>query len=81
MNNDWKKQFFQILREIRNGNYLFTGNFLSRIPQPVELSHEWIKKNSKYQDQQFYSILFDDLENGSFEAPPGRIKTSDKKNQ
>ena len=32
----------------------------------------------KYQEPDFYYRLFDESENGPFEAPPGRTKTYDK---
>ena len=38
INNGWNKQIVQILREKRDGNFLFKVNFLSRLPKPVELS-------------------------------------------
>ena len=45
INNGCNTQIFQILRDIRDGNFLFNGDFLSRLPKSVELSHEWTKKN------------------------------------
>ena len=38
-NNGWNTQVVQILREIRDGKFIFKHNILSRIPKPVELSH------------------------------------------
>ena len=40
----------------------------------VELSHTWVLINFKYQETELYSILFDELEEGPFEIPPGRTK-------
>ena len=53
---------------------------LSRLPKPVEISHECIKTNIKYQVTEFYYRLFDKSENGPFSVPPGRAKTNDKNN-
>ena len=57
--------------------FLFKGKYLSRLPTPVELSHEWIKTNFNYQHPDFYSRLFDESENGPLEVPTGRTKTHD----
>ena len=56
----------------------FKVNVLSRLPKPVELSHNCIKKIFKYQGPEFYSILFYESENTPFEVPPGLTKTCDK---
>ena len=79
INNDRNKHIFQILREKRDRNIHLKGNLLSRIPKPVVLSHDWIKNNVKYQEPEFYSIFFDESENGPFEVPPGHTKTYDTK--
>ena len=47
---------------------------LSRLPKPVELSHEWVLKNFRYQEPQFYARLFDNSEKLPFELPPGHTK-------
>ena len=39
INNGWNKQIFQILCEKPDVNFLFKGNFLVRLPKPVELQH------------------------------------------
>ena len=78
-NNGWNTQIVQILREMRDGNFLFKRKFLSRLTKPVELTHNWIKKMFKYQDPEFYYQLFDESENGSFEVPLGCIMTYDLK--
>ena len=42
-NKQWLEQiYFQILRDIIYGNFLFKVNFLSILPKPVELSYNWI---------------------------------------
>ena len=56
--NGWNTHIVQILCEIRDGNFIFKGNFLSRQPEPVELTHDWIKKIFKHPEQEFYSGLF-----------------------
>ena len=38
INNGWNTQIVQILRDIRDGNFLFKGPFLSRLTKPVELT-------------------------------------------
>ena len=50
----------------------YQQNLLSRIPKLVELSHEWVLTNFKYQEPEFYSRLFDESEKGTFEVPTGR---------
>ena len=50
INNGWKTHIVQIFHEKRNGNFLFKGNFLSRLPKFVGLSHEWINNNFNYQE-------------------------------
>ena len=42
------------------------------------MSHEWIKKNFKYQETEFHSRFFDESENGLFEVPPRYTNTYDK---
>ena len=54
INIGWNTHMVHILCEIRDGKFLFKGKFLSRLPQPVEISHNWIKKNLKYQKPEFY---------------------------
>ena len=49
-NNGWNTQIVQILCEIRGGNFLFKGNFLSRLSKPVELTYKWINKCFNYQE-------------------------------
>ena len=48
------------------------------MPKPVEISYGWVKRNSKYQDTEFYSRLFYDPENGPFKVPHVRINTYKK---
>ena len=78
VNNDWNTHIVQILREKRDGNFILKVNVLGRLPKAVELSHLWVKMNLKYQDPEFYTRLFDEPENGSFEVPPVRTKTNEK---
>ena len=47
---------------------------LSILTNTVELSHEWILINFKYQEPEFYARIFDESEDGYFEVPPGCIK-------
>ena len=47
-------------------------HLLSGLPNTVELSDEWFKKNFKYQDPYLYFRLFDYPENRPFEVFPGR---------
>ena len=65
--------------DICDKNYLFKGNLISRIPKPVELPHECIKTNFKYQDPEFYYRLFDESGNEPFGFSPRRKKTYDNK--
>ena len=60
-----------------DGKFIFKGILLSRLPNPVELSHVWVLEIFKYQEPEFYYILFDESENGPLEAPPGSTKTCD----
>ena len=63
------------MREKGGGKFLFKGNLLSRLQKSVELSHEWFLENFKYQEPEFYYILFDESEILFFEVPPGRKNT------
>ena len=78
ISNRCNTQIVQILYEKHVEIFIFKRKFLSRLPKPVEPPHEWIKKIFKYQEPEFYSRLFDDPENGPFEATPGHTKTHDK---
>ena len=44
---------------------------ISRILKPIELSHDWVLKNFKYQDPEFYNRSFDQSEEGPSEVTPG----------
>ena len=79
--NGCKTQVVQILRKIRDRHFIYKVTFLGRLPKSVKLIDEWIRKNNKYQEPEFYHQLFDESENWPFELPPGHIKTYDKKNQ
>ena len=46
INNSWNTQIVQILSEKSDGNFLFKGNILVRLPKFVELTYKWIKKIS-----------------------------------
>ena len=81
INNSWNTQIVQILGEIRDGHSLFKEKFLNRLPKPVELTYEWIKKIFKDKEPEFYSRLFDESENGPFGFPLGFINTRDKENR
>ena len=59
--------------------FYFQRKTPSRLTKPFELSHEWINKNFKYQEPEFYSRYFDGSVNWPFEVPPGCTKTYDKK--
>ena len=65
----------------RDGKFHFHGYLISRLPNPVEISHYWVLKNSKYQDPEFYDILFDEYEESLFGVPPGHTKVDVIKNQ
>ena len=58
------------MREKRDDQFSFRGNILSRLPNPVELSHKYVLTNFKYEELEFYSRLFDESEKGPFELPP-----------
>ena len=62
------------MREEHDGKFIFKVNILSRLLKPVEISHEWMLTNLKYQEPESYAKLFDESERGSFEVPPGRTK-------
>ena len=79
LNNGWNTQIVQILCELCDGDFLFGVKVFSILTKPVELTHKYIKKVFKYQQPYFYSLLFDESENGPFEVPPRRIKTYDNK--
>ena len=70
----------QILREKNDGRFIFRGYFLSGLTNPVEISHEWVLTNFKYQEPKFYSRLFNESEKVTFESPPGCTK-KDLKNK
>ena len=52
----------------------FKLNRLCKLPKPVELSHNWILTNFKYQEPESYTRLFDYSEEGYFEVPTGFTK-------
>ena len=62
------------MRDKCDGFFILKGNLLSRITKCVELAHERVKTNFKYQEPEFYSRFFDDSENRPFEVSPGRTK-------
>ena len=74
-NNGWNTQIVHIFCEKCDGDFIFKENFISRLPKPVGISHEWIKLNFKYQNPEFFSRLFDESENVLFEVPPRRTDT------
>ena len=63
INNGWNTQIVHILREIRDGKFLYKGNFLSIIPKAVEQTNKWINTNFKYQEPESYYRLFYESEN------------------
>ena len=65
--------------EKRDGEFIFKGNLLSRLPNNVELSYNWVLTNFKYQEPYFYSIFFDDSERRPFEVPTGRTNKYENK--
>ena len=79
INNGWNIHIVQILRDKRDGKLLFKRKPLSRKPNPVELSHEWVLTDLKYQEPEFYSIFFDELLKKHFEVPPRRTNKHEKK--
>ena len=60
----------QILREKRDDKFSFKENLLSRLPNPVELSHKWVLTNLKYQELEFYYRFFDESDKVPFEFTP-----------
>ena len=44
INNGWNTHIVQILREIRDDDFLFKRKFLSIVLKPVELPHKQTKK-------------------------------------
>ena len=54
-----------------DGKFIFKGIILSRLPNPVELSPEWVLEIFKYQEPDFYSRFFDESEKGPFEVSAG----------
>ena len=50
INNVWNTHIIQILREECDGRFHLFGNRLNILPNTVELSHEWVLMNFKYQD-------------------------------
>ena len=69
--NGWNTQIIQILYEECDGKFQFYGNLLSRLPNPVELSHKWVLKICKYQEPSFDARLFYGSEEGLFGFPIG----------
>ena len=74
ISNGWNTPVFQILRKKHDDEFIFKGNLLSRLPKSVELSHNWILINFKYQGPEFYARLFYELGKGPFEFIPVRTK-------
>ena len=57
-NNGWNTQILQILNEECDGIFYLSGNQLSRIQNPVELTHKCVSKVFKYQEPFVYAIFF-----------------------
>ena len=76
--NGYITQIVHLLREKRDGKFIFKGKFLSILPNPVEISHKWVLKYLRYQEPYFYFRFFDESEKGSFEVPPGYINKYEK---
>ena len=72
--NGWNTRIVQIMCEKCDSTFLFKVNVLSIPPKTVEISHEWVLTNFKYQEPKFYSRLFNESEKVTFESPPGRTK-------
>ena len=51
--NGWNTHIVQIFCEKCDGKFLFKVNMISRLPNPVELSHEWVLKNSSIRIHNF----------------------------
>ena len=51
--NGCNTQVVHILSEEHVGDFIFKRNILRRLPEPVELSHEWVLKIFKYQELEF----------------------------
>ena len=62
MINDWEAHILHIMHEKLDCMFHLKVNMISRLPKPVELSHEWVLKILKYQEPSFYARLFDDPE-------------------
>ena len=57
ISNVWNTHIVQILREKRDGGFIFNGNILNILTKSVRLSHDWIKTNFKYQEPEVYAIF------------------------
>ena len=57
-------------------HFYFRENIISRLPNPVELSHEWVLTNFNHQESAFYEILFYESKEGTFEVQSGRPKSA-----
>ena len=74
INNGWNNHIVQIVIEECDGNFCSSGNMLSRLPNPVGLSHDQVLTNFNDHELQFYAKLFDESEEVPFEVPPGHKK-------
>ena len=60
-NKQWLEHtYFHKFFQKRDGKFIFKGDLLRRLTNPAELSHKWVLANLKYQEPEFYSILFDE---------------------
>ena len=73
-NNGWNTQILQILNEECDGIFYLSGNQLSRIQNPVELTHKCVSKVFKYQEPFVYAIFLYESEEDPFQVLPGRTK-------
>ena len=69
INNSCNTQIVKIFHAECDGNFNFSVDMLSRLPNPVEISHEWLLTNFKHQEPEFYARLFDYSEEGTSEGP------------
>ena len=70
----WNLQAAQILREERDGEFIFKENMLSRVPKPVELSHEWFLNISSIRSQNVSLEYLMSKKKTLFEVPAGHKK-------
>ena len=53
INNIWNTYIVHIFRDKHDESFILKENSPSRLPIPVEISHEWVNTNFEYHEPEF----------------------------